>query len=562
MKKSLFILLLSAFILASFSYAETPVVTKNTETQSPLGKKKWFKRMKAYFRYRDADYNGALRIYRQIYEENPKDAKICYLMGKCHVQLQNMDDAITFLDKAKNLDPSVAKDLHFLLGEAYQFLGNLDTAINEYNTYKSVLKATQMKNDPVVDLLSQTETAKKLIANPVKVIINNLGLEINSDFDDGMPSITADGKTLILTSRRPDTKGSGIDPNTGLYYDDIYMSTWDDEKNRWGEAINDLGDLNTTGHDACLSISPDGSTIYVYRNIPRVTGSGDIFFSTKRPDGKWTNPKSLNKPLNSSFFESSACITPDGSALYFISERNGGYGNADIWRSKKLGKNLWAKPVNLGPVVNTEEDELGVFIHPDGKTLFFTSKGHGTMGGYDVFMTQMKPDSSWTEPVNLGYPINSTKDDIYFVMTADGKKAYIASRKDGGYGGADIYVVDMSNYTFPIKIQGQETTTMDTHLSILKGSVIESSAAQQLEADIIIKDVATGKETKLTSDENGDYFVTLTGDKEYEITVDKAGYKKYDEKVTLPFDKDKTYTLVKLIVLEKMPVDKKEEENK
>lgn len=562
MKKSLFILLLSAFLMASFSYAETSVVTKNTETQSPLGKKKWFKRMKAYFRYRDADYNGALRIYRQIYENNPKDPKICYLMGKCHVQLQNMDDAIIFLDKAKNLDPDVAKDLHFLLGEAYQFLGNLDTAITEYNTYKSLLKETKLKNDPVADLLSQTQIAKNLMEHPVKVTIKNIGLEINSDFDDGMPSITADGKTLIFTSRRPDTKGGGIDPNTGLYFDDIYMSLWDDEKSRWQEAENDLGDLNTIGHDACLSISPDGSTIFVYRNIPKVTGSGDIFYSTKRPDGKWTNPKTLGKPANSTFFESSACLAPDGSALYYISERNGGYGNADIWRSKKLGKNLWEKPVNLGPVVNTEEDELGVFIHPDGKTLFFTSKGHGTMGGYDVFMTQMKPDSSWTEPVNLGYPINSTKDDIYFVMTADGKKAYIASRKDGGYGGADIYEVDMSNYTFPIKIQGQETTTMDTHLSILKGSIIESSAAQQLEADIIIKDVATGKETKLTSDENGDYFVTLTGDKEYEITVEKAGYKKYDEKVTLPFDKDKTYTLVKLIVLEKIPEEKKEEEKK
>lgn len=562
MKKSLIILLLSAFVIASYSSAEASAVTKYSETQSPSGKKKWFKRMKAYFRYRDLDYNGALRIYRDIYANNPSDAKLCYLMGKCHVQLQNMDEAISFLNKAEKLEPDVAKDLHFLLGEAYQYLGNLDSAIIEYTAYKSLLKGGQLKNNPVVDVLSQTETAKKLMEHPVNVTIKNMGLDINSEFDDGMPSITADGKTLILTSRRPDTKGGGIDPNTGQYYDDIYLATWNDEKNKWNEAEDVEGDLNTTGHDACLSISPDGSTIYVYRNIPKITGSGDIFYSTKRPDGKWTNPKSLAKPLNSSFFESSACIAPDGSAMYFVSERNGSYGNADIWRSKKLGKNIWAKPVNLGPVVNTEEDELGVFIHPDGKTLFFTSKGHGTMGGYDVFMTQMKADSTWTDPVNLGYPINSTKDDIYFVMTADGKKAYVASRKDNGYGAADLYEIDMTKYTFPIKILGQEATSVETDLSILKGSVIESSAAQQLEADIIIKDVATGKETKLTSDENGDYFVTLIGNKEYEIAIDKAGYKKYNEKVTLPFDKDKTYTLVKLIVLEKLPEEKKEEEKK
>lgn len=562
MKKSLFILILSAFLLAAFSYTEASSIINNTETQSPLGKKKLFKRIKAYFRYRDADYNGALRIYRDIYENNPNDAKICYLMGKTHVQLQNMDDAITFLTKAQKLKCD-EKDIAFLLGQAYQFLGNLDSAIVEYHAYKTLLSPGQLKNNPVVDLLSQTETAKYLMANPVNAKIKNLGLEINSDFDDGMPSVTADGKTLIFTSRRPDTKGGGIDPNTGLYYDDIYMSTWNDEKNKWNEAENDLGDLNTTGHDACLSISPDGSTIFVYRNIPKITGSGDIFYSVKRPDGKWTNPKTIGKPVNSSFYEGSCCLAPDGSALYFVSERNGGYGNADIWRSKKIGKNLWAKPENLGPVINTEEDELSVFMHPDGKTLFFSSRGHKTMGGYDIFMTQMKPDSSWTEPVNLGYPINSTKDDLSFTIAADGKKAYISSRKDGGYGGADIYEIDLTNYTFPIKIQGQETvSTSDTKLSILKGSVIESSAAQQLEADITVKDVSTGKETKITSDENGDYFVTLAGDKDYEITVEKAGYKKYNEKVTLPYDKEKTYTLVKLIVLEKIPEEKKEDDKK
>lgn len=559
MKKSLIIILLAACVVSFYNSAETIANTSGTISQSPSGKKP-LKRIKAYFRYRDMDYNGALRIYREIYEANPADAKINYFMGKCNVQLQNMDVAISFLNKAKKLNPEVSKDVYFLLGEAYQYLGNLDSAIYAFSTYKALLKPSQLNNDPVVELLAINETAKKLMSNPVTVTITNLGLDVNSEFDDGMPSVTADGKTLILTSRRPDTKGGGIDPNTGQYYDDIYMSTWNEEKGKWNIAEDVEGELNTNGHDACLSISPDGSTIYVYRNIPKITGSGDIFYSTKRPDGKWTNPKSLAKPVNSSFFESSACIAPDGSALYFVSERNGGFGNADIWRSKKLGKNLWEKPVNLGPVVNTEDDELGVFMHPDGKTLFFTSKGHNTMGGYDIFMTQMKADSSWTEPVNLGYPINSTKDDIYFVMTADGKKAYIASRKDGGYGGVDLYEIDMTGYTFPLKIQGQEATTaIETNLSILKGSVIDASNAQAIDAEIIIKDVASAKETKLTTDENGDYFITTKGDKEYEITVDKPGYKKFSEKITLPFSKEKTYTLIKLIVLEKLPEEKPEE---
>ena len=560
MKKTLFCFLILSILASPFKDATAEKTNTPANLSAPAGKKKCFKRMKAYFRYRDLDYRGALRIYRQIYEINKADAKINFLIGKCNVQLQNMEEAIIYLQTALKLNPDVDNDLHFLLGEAYQYLGKLDSAIVEYNTYKSAMKPQRLKNDPVVDLLDQAITAKNLMGHPVNAKITNLGSNINSEFDDGLPSITADGKTMILTSRRPDTKGSGIDPNTGQFFDDIYISTWNDEKGKWRTAEGVEGDLNTNGHDACLSISPDGSTIFVYRNIPKVTGSGDIFYSTKRADGKWGSPKTMGKPVNSSFFESSACLSPDGNMLYFISEKRGGYGNADIWRSKRIGKNLWAKPVNLGPVINTEDDELGVFVHSDGKTLFFTSRGHKTMGGYDIFMSQMKADSTWTQPVNLGYPINSTKDEISFVMATDGKKAYLSSNKDNGLGGADIYEIDMSNYTYPIRMPGQDTaaTKVETALSILKGSVLESSAAQPVEGEIVIKDIATGKEvTRLFTNEAGDYFVTLKGDKEYELSVEKAGYKKYSEKIMLPFDKEKTYTLVKLIVLEKLPEEKK-----
>jgi Tol biopolymer transport system component len=559
MKKIFFCFVIFTFFVSSFNDVTAEKYNDPAKVSKPKSKQ-MLMRLKAYFRYREGNYYGALRVYRFVYEFNKTDAKINFLIGKCNVQLQNMEEAIPYLLKTKKLKPDFDKEVDFLLGEAYQYTGDLDSAIYEFNIYKLSLKPRQLKKDAVVDLLNQTVTAKMLIEHPVNVKIKNLGFNINSEFDDAMPSITADGKTLIFTSRRADTKGGGIDPNTGQYYDDIYMATWNDEKGTWNTAESVEGDLNTAGHDACLSISPDGNTIFVYRNIPKVTGSGDIYYSTKRADGKWNTPKTIGKPVNSSYFESSACLSPDGNTLYFVSERKGGYGNGDIWKSKKIGKNLWGDPVNLGPVINTEEDELGVFMHPDGKTLFFTSKGHNTMGGYDIFMSQMKSDSSWTEPVNLGYPINSTKDEISFVMSADSKTAYISSRKDGGLGGADIYEIDMSNYTFLLKIEGQEVTTpkVQTGLSILKGSIIESNAAQQVEAEIFIKDAATGKEvTKLFTNETGDFFVTLKGDKEYEISIEKPGYKKYSEKVLLPFDQSKINTLVKLIILEKLPEEKK-----
>jgi hypothetical protein len=245
--------------------------------------------------------------------------------------------------------------------------------------------------------------------------------------------------------------------------------------------------------------------------------------------------------------------------FYFVSERKKGYGNADIWRSKRIDKNIWSKPVNLGPTVNTDGDEMSVFMHPDGKSLFFSSNGHKTMGGYDIYMTQMNPDSTWTKPINIGYPINTTKNELSFVLTADGKKAYITSNKDNGLGGDDIYEIDMENYTFPANIDGQPTSEikLETNLSILKGSVIESTTAQQVETEITITDVVSGRETKTSTNETGDYLVTLLGNKEYEITVNAPGYKKYSAKIMLHLDKEKTYTLERLIVLDKLPVENK-----
>jgi len=562
MKNKFTLLVILIFIASSFSYVSAAPNRSSVEKAT----KQMGKRAKANSRYKNGDYAGALRIYREIYGANQEDAKLNFLIGRCNVKLNNMDDALVYLMKAQKLQPDIDESLPFLLGEAYQYLGKLDSAIIEFNIYKSSQQPNQLKNDPVNDLLAQTETAKELMAHPVNVTIKNLGPEINSEYDDGMPAISADGKTLIFTSRRPDTKGGAIDPNTGQYFDDIYISNWNDKTNTWDTATNNLGELNSTGHDAILGFSPDGNTIFLYRNSPISKkdffvggiGGGDIYYSTKKTDGKWGIPRPMPKPINSTYFEGSCSLSPDGNTLFFVSERKGGYGSADIWRSHRTGKNTWSKPVNLGPVINTEGDEMSVFMHPDGKTLFFASNGHKTMGGYDIFMTQMKPDSSWTEPVNLGYPINTTKNELSFTMTADGKKAYITSNKDNGYGGADIYEIDMSNYTFPLKMEGQaQTKTVETGLSILKGSVVRSDSAQQIEAEIAIKDISTGTVSKIYTNESGDYFVTLKGNKQYEITIEKEGYKKFTEKITLPFDANKTFTLTKVITLEKLPEEKK-----
>jgi hypothetical protein len=544
----------------SFAVFHSTLLSENSISLKDKDKYK-IKKAEAWIKYQSHDYNGALRIYRDLLETHKEDADLNFLIGRCHLELQSMEQAIKYFEIAKKIDSKANSEISLMLGKAYQFLGDIEKAIEQYNEYKASLSIKQQPKDVVNEYLNQCVYAKEMMAKPVDVTIKNMGKEINSEYDDAIPSISADGKTFIFTSRRNDTKGGGIDPNSGMYYDDIYISELNEENNTWKTAENIEGDLNTDGHDACLSISPDGNTIFVYRNIDGVTGSGDIYYSTKRNDNKWSSPKPIGKPINSTYFESSACLSSDGKTLYFISERQGGFGNADIWKSTKIDKDLWGKPENLGSIINTIEDELGVFIHPDGKTLFFTSKGHKTLGGYDVFMSTNE-NGKWSAPTNLGYPINTTKDETHFVLSTDGKKGYVSSRKDNGMGGIDIYEVDMSRYIYPISTENVvSNTTKDTvsikqtfkpELSILKGNLIDSESGQRIESDVDVIDITTGNKQTISTNEQGEYFVTLKGNKEYNVVVDKKGFKKYEKKVMLPLDPKKTYILSQAIVLEKI----------
>lgn len=556
MKKNLFCLLIFGFLTLSFNYA---AAEKNNDTSKVSKGKYWYKLIKAKSRAGEGDYNGALRIYRKIYDNNPDDPKINFYMGGCYLKLLEMREAIGYLKVTEKLQPGIDINLHFFLGQAYQYLGKLDSALTEYSKYKALLKEGQLKGNPVNEFLSQIEVARKYMETPVNVIVKNAGGNVNSEYDDGMPSITSEWDQLFFTSRRPDTKGGGVNPETGLYYDDIYVSEWDTVNNKWAVAENNENDLNTAGQDAVACFSSEGNIIYVYRNLGKSTGSGDIYYSKKRPDGKWGKPRAFGKPVNSTYYEGSCSISPDGKTIYFVSERKGGFGNADIWTSTKIDKKTWSKPVNLGAVINSENDEMNVFLHSDGKTLFFATNGYKTMGGYDIFMTQLNDDGSWKQPLNLCYPINTSKDEKTFTMTSGGEKAYITSNREKGYGGSDIYEIDLSSYEFPYQ-PGESripVSKADPNMPVFKGSVMESNAAQPLNAEISIKDLVSGKITKTLTNEEGEYYITLKGNREYEISVEKAGYKKFSEKIKMPYDKDKILTLVKLIVLDKISEEKK-----
>jgi len=511
------------------------------------------KMAQAWMRYNEEDYRGALRIYRELIKVTPDDAMLNFRMGQCFIEVHLMDSALMHLDKAIQNDTTIRNDAHYLVGQAYQFIGDLSKAIEHYMIYKSKLKPKQNERDYVNVLLQQCYTARENMENPVNVKIANLGTQINSPYVDANPCVSADGKRLVFSARRPENTGGKIDPWTEDYYDDIYISNYDEKSKSWQPAVSIGNPINTDFHDASLSISPDGNTIFIYKNIENVTRSGDIYFSSIKPTGEWSEPKPIDlKYINTSYFESSASITADGNTLYFVSERKEGFGQADIYMSKKEGRE-WGKPINLGPVVNTPYDEIGVFIHPDGKTLFFSSNGHKTMGGYDLFMTTLE-EGKWSEPINLGYPINTTRDEVHFVLTADRKNAYISSTREGGYGNYDIYHVDMNYYFRSNKqIPAELATSLSgPPLCILRGTVVDAVTSEPIKANITIRDLNDDKDNLTNSNDNGEYFITLPADHRIEVEVKVKGYKTLNSKFKLPKSEGgDTPTMIKHLLLNK-----------
>lgn len=433
----------SLFII-NFSFAFTPPDSSKNIFEKGVDT---YKMQKARTLFLNRDYQAALEIYESILPKNRDNALLNFRMGETLLAMMHYETALQYLEKVQQINPNIDKEFYLTYGKTLHRLEKLDDAMIQFEKYKSTIDTNKFHLTIEVNLLmEQVKYANEMMQKPVNVTITNLGDMINSKYDDHGPSISADGKTLIYTSRRPETTGASRDPEDKKYYEDIYISVWNDEEKRWSKGEQIPGRLNTEVHDGCLSISPDGSEIFVYKNFGG-GGSGEIYVSRLSSSGKWGTARELGKNINTSYFESSASVTADGKTLYFISERKGGFGLSDIYVSQKISKTEWGPAVNIGNTINTKFDERMVFIHPSGKYLFFSSDGHSTLGGYDIFVSKFNDiDSTWGKPANLGYPINTVNDEINFTLTSDGKKAYMSAFKLDGIGEEDIFEVDLSHY--------------------------------------------------------------------------------------------------------------------
>lgn len=468
---------------------------------------------------------GALTIYREILETDPRNVTAMYGVAQCHYNLKRYDLALEYLEKSIAARGSVSNEDNYFYGQCFhrtaRTIEDLDKAIDYFRKYLEKSSKNSYESGEARRFIAQCELAKTLMANPSPVEIRNMGEAINSRFEEYAPSITADGSLLVFTSRR----AGKIDKNADYkYYEDIYFSRRNPDTGEWSDAEPLAGGVNTDTHDAVLSIVPDGSGIFVYKNDGN--NAGDIFHSKRNPkDDTWYPATRLPRPINTSFFEGSASMTADGKTLYFISERMEGYGLGDIYVSHKKGDS-WGSPKNLGKEINTDMDEKFVFIHPNGKTLFFASNGHPGMGSYDIFKTELV-NGQWTKPVNLGYPINTVNEESTFSLTSDNSTMYIAAEYDDSYGERDIYEVNVSDYS--VMSSGYDQSIYGQFLVM----VTDVRGAKVKGVDIIVypagSTVDAGRDR---TDRNGYARINVEGGKKYRI-VAKLGQDTEETEVTM-----------------------------
>jgi hypothetical protein len=387
---------------------------------------------------------GALTEFREVLSIDSLSFMALKSTSECYYRLKKYKIALDYYNKAMATQSFITPEGYLFYAKCYHRLAELDKAVEYYNKYLKDIAPLSPEYAETRRYIQECKYAKSMMAKPVPVTISNLGKEINSRYEEYAPSVTADGNKLYFTSRRSSTTGGKVDEKGDYkFYEDIFFSQ-KDVNGKWMEAEKVEGKVNTESHDGILSITPDGLGMYVYKNDGKV--SGDIFYSQKDVNtGEFLEATPLAFPINTkNRFESSTSITEDGQFLYFVSERDKGLGRGDIYVSQRMNGN-WTEPKNMGSVINTPGDEKFVFIHPNGKVIFFASNGHLSLGGYDIFKSEFI-NGSWTPPMNLGYPINTVNEESTLSITRDNKTMFLAAEFDNSLGERDIYSVDISNY--------------------------------------------------------------------------------------------------------------------
>lgn len=500
MKSKLFIIFLFLILGNSFIFSQTK-----------MNAKKWKKSERdsmerAQFFFDEGYRNLALPIFEKLQAKHSSEDYLKYITALCGLERSDWHSrSLLFFEELSRSNKKI-KDIKFELARAYHLNYKFDEALNALNEYESTnKKITILIKKEISILKNYCKNAKELVANSKPSNIKNVGGPINSTSDEYVPIVNADETMMFFTYRGDKSTGGRQNffnepDDYGIFYEDVYLSK--KENGNWTEPVGIFA-INTNENDAAVCLSHDGLTLFIFRD-DRISG-GDILVS-HFSHNEWSSPEKLIGDINSSAWEGSIALSPNEKVVIFSSERAGGFGGKDLYKSTLDENGRWSTAINLGDKINTELDEDAPFFHPDGKTFVFSSKGFNSMGGYDIFRASLLSDSTYSNDGNLGFPINTTCDDIYYVLSLDGKRGYYASGKEGGLGLQDIYIVE------PGLEQG-----FVSDIAILKGTTTKLNVVAETEIEIII--TATGKVFNIikSNDETGKYVITLPKGVEYSI---------------------------------------------
>jgi len=464
----------------------------------------------------------SIDFYERFLLDNPNDADFNYKMGFALLNTKTREkESIEYFKKAKELFNKPATksryvESSFQLARAYRASYLFIAALEEL----SQLRPQVIKNEYVTTVvdreLLKCEHGQKLFENKIKFKITSLGDTINSEFQDHSPVISADESVLIFTSRRPNGWNEEIDED-GNYNEDIFIS----EKHNgvWSKPVSIGMNINTKKHEASIGLSVDGQKLFIYKD----DDYGSIYMSTFEK-GEWSIPSKLGENINTDERETHASLSADGKYLYFTSDRPGGFGDLDIYVSEKLRNGVWGPARNLGNAINTKYNEEGPFIHPDGKTLYFSSKGHENLGGYDIFKSTKTEFGTWTKAENIGYPINTVGNDIFYMPTADGQRAYYSSQKNPNREDNDLYLITLDS-------------VKRSDITVMIGEVFLQCSDKFPDVSITIKDTETQESYKVKPNHKNKRFIFIAKwGKTYKISVDLSGKVIFTDKLTISPD--------------------------
>ncbi|MBL6730374.1 MAG: PD40 domain-containing protein [Bacteroidia bacterium] len=458
------------------------------------------------------EYEQAINLFKQSIKKAPKFLNAYDALANTYQKNNQLINSKNTYLKLLSL-----KSDHFFglyeLGNIYFDLGNLDSSEFYYRRFLRMNSSNDKYAQNAQLNLRNINFSRDAFKNPVNVNPVNMGSSINSENQEYSPAFAIDEKTIYITKRMGNLSDNR--PNEDLYFAELNDESWD--------KVKDIGPpINTIENEGAFSISSDGNYIF-FTSCSRNGGKGqcDIWLTSKK-NNRWDEPKNLQSPINTKYWESQPSISSDGRMLYFSSDRPGGYGGTDIWVSE-FSNSGWSAPKNLGPAVNTSKDEQFPFIHSDNRTLYFSSNGHPGLGKSDLYLTRKDVKLNWETPINMGYPINSRGQDWNLVVARDGKTAYFSSDQLKGFGGLDIYT-----FQLPEKLQAEK-------VSYLRGYVRDAITKQPLSANVELSPI-NGEPTTLTYAKPGTgmFLVPLKTNMKYALTIDKDGYLFYTEFYNMP----------------------------